>query len=64
MELPDIPVPNVEEGYVRALRDRVFEHKSSDTCWRHVRNTWMNVHQVKWLLEHDFPTAETHKHRP
>ena len=43
------------EAEVRALRDRVFMHRISDSSWDAVRRHWIQPEEVRWLQEHDRP---------
>ncbi len=40
------------ESQVRALRDRVLMHESSDACWNACREKWLEPGEVEWLKEH------------
>ena len=39
------------ESQVRSLRDKVFEHPSSDGNWEACKDNWMKPENVKWLME-------------
>jgi hypothetical protein len=50
----------LDESAVRALRDRVFDHRISDTSWHAVKEHWMKPAEIKFLQAHDFPLATAH----
>lgn len=39
------------ESQVRSLRDKVFNHPSSDSGWEACKDNWMKPECVKWLME-------------
>ena len=39
------------ESQVRSLRDKVFNHPSSDNNWEACKDNWMKRECVKWLME-------------
>jgi len=39
------------ESQVRSLRDKVFNHPSSDSGWEACKDNWMKRECVKWLME-------------
>lgn len=48
------------EAQVRAMRDRVYDHRSSDNNWLFCRKAWMNPEGIRFLQAHDFPVDKPH----
>ena len=44
------PAEAMTEAEVRALRDRVFGHKSTDRNWEGCKENWMHPDNVRWLI--------------
>lgn len=41
------------EAEVRALRDRVYGHTSTDRNWNNCKDAWMDPANIRWLQEQD-----------
>ena len=42
-------IESIREGAVRAMRDRVFEKKTSDNNWDGSKDHWMKPENLTWL---------------
>ena len=42
-------IESIREGAVRAMRDRVFEKKTSDNNWEGSKDHWMKPENLTWL---------------
>lgn len=50
------PLPAADtltEAQVRALRDRVYGHISSDRNWERCKESWMDPANIRWLQAQD-----------
>lgn len=41
------------EAEVRALRDRVYGHRSTDRNWEGCKENWMHPANIRWLISKD-----------
>ncbi len=44
---------DMSEAEVRALRDRVYRHKSTDRNWEGCKENWMHPDNIRWLISQD-----------
>lgn len=42
---------NLTESEIRALRDRVYGHPTSDKNWEGCRENWLRPESTQWLID-------------